>query len=286
MQYLDMRGKLPTNPDPSRVYSQRDVSETIGICDHHTAMKASWDRDQKRFVTAERIAAYHSRPSTASSKNHLSSRGAPGIAYTFVIEPDGTIVQCWDLDVATWSQGWKSRPGSENRQFIAICHIGNFTGPHNRGTGTSRPTPYQLLASQALALHLTGAARDPRLPDHLFDAVPFGIEARTTHSRLGKAACPGEDIEVLARCAQDFEYWDVYDNPGYDLDTIRGRQGGLIELGYDLGAWGADGDWGNASRRALQAFQDDMGLTVDGHWGPRTKAAMTQALMRSLPPEA
>lgn len=282
MRFIDKRGKLTTNPDPQRVYARRPVGQTQGIADHHTAGKAVWDAKRGEFVTHERVAAYHATPSTPGAKNHLSDRGAPGIAYTFFIEPDGTIVQCWDLDVATWSQGWSSRPGDENAQFIAICHAGNMTGPHNRGAGSHRPTPHQLLASQALALHLTGEVRDPRLPDDLFDAVPFGPSARTTHSALGKPACPGEDIEVLARVAAEYDgWWKDDDAPlvGHELDSVVGRQKALVELGYDLGRWGADGDWGVASRAALQAFQADHGLKVDGTWGPKTQAAMAKALV-------
>ncbi len=281
MKYRDKRGKLATNPDPSRVYPRRKVERLLGICDHHLAVKAVYSEASKRFITTERVARYHATPSKPGAKNHLSDRGAPGIAYTFVIEPDGTVVQCWDLDVATWSQGWASRPGDENAQFVAVAHAGNFTGPHHRGA-TDRPTPHQLLASQALALHLCGEVRDPRLPDHLWAAVPFGIQARTTHGALGKPACPGEDIEVLARCAAAFVPWGQ--SPGPDLDSAPARQQALLDLGYSLGEWGADGHWGFASQSALRAFQSDHGLTVDGLWGPRTQAAIIRALeARRLP---
>lgn len=59
----------------------------------------------------------------------------------------------------------------------------------------------------------------------------------------------------------------------------------LIDLGYDLGQWGADGDFGNATLFAVQAFQSDYGLTpVDGEPGPETRAAMDLALGRTPDP--
>src|SRR5688572_9309498 len=44
------------------------------------------------------------------------------------------------------------------------------------------------------------------------------------------------------------------------------RQRILIALGYDLGATGADGKWGQRSDRALIGFQRRSGLETTGHW--------------------
>ena len=51
-------------------------------------------------------------------------------------------------------------------------------------------------------------------------------------------------------------------------------QTALLNRGYDLGKWGADGKFGDATEKAVKAFQADMGLTVDGIVGPRTWAAL------------
>ena len=47
---------------------------------------------------------------------------------------------------------------------------------------------------------------------------------------------------------------------------IEQRQQALIDLGYDLGKWGADGDWGRASDAALRDFQVDNGMIENGMW--------------------
>lgn len=59
---------------------------------------------------------------------------------------------------------------------------------------------------------------------------------------------------------------------------VREMQEGLIRMGYDLGAWGADGDYGDMTEMAVIQFQRDFGLTMDGEYGPDTHAALTQAL--------
>lgn len=51
----------------------------------------------------------------------------------------------------------------------------------------------------------------------------------------------------------------------------------LIELGYDLGPDGADGDFGAKTMAALMKFQEDYGLEVDGVFGQETFAAMSNA---------
>ena len=48
----------------------------------------------------------------------------------------------------------------------------------------------------------------------------------------------------------------------------------LMKKGYDLPKYGADGDFGNETLKALKAFQKDNGLKVDGKCGPLTWAEL------------
>ena len=48
----------------------------------------------------------------------------------------------------------------------------------------------------------------------------------------------------------------------------------LIQKGYDCGSFGADGQFGAATEKAVRAFQQSHGLTVDGIIGQKTWAAL------------
>ena len=51
----------------------------------------------------------------------------------------------------------------------------------------------------------------------------------------------------------------------------------LMDRGYDLGKWGADGDFGAQTEKAVKQFQKDWGLTADGIVGPATWAKLKEA---------
>jgi hypothetical protein len=72
---------------------------------------------------------------------------------------------------------------------------------------------------------------------------------------------------------------------GDEGEDVRTLQKALIELGYDLGKWGADGDFGDATELAVRAFQRDAGLEADGIAGRMTADALERALAedRSAP---
>jgi len=60
-------------------------------------------------------------------------------------------------------------------------------------------------------------------------------------------------------------------------DAVKRMQTILFNLGYDLGKWGIDGDFGSATEKALKEFQSDNRLEVDGVCGPATWAALEKA---------
>ena len=67
---------------------------------------------------------------------------------------------------------------------------------------------------------------------------------------------------------------------GMEGSDVKELQTDLIRLGYDCGAWGADGDFGDATEIAVRAFQKAMDLVVDGEFGPKSLAAMEKELAK------
>lgn len=68
---------------------------------------------------------------------------------------------------------------------------------------------------------------------------------------------------------------------GSQGSAVTTLQTELIDLGYDLSPWGADGDFGELTHTRVMDFQTDYGLSpVDGAAGPETRAAMDLALGR------
>lgn len=61
---------------------------------------------------------------------------------------------------------------------------------------------------------------------------------------------------------------------GCEGEDVKALQNRLIALGYDLGEWGADGDFGDATEKAVLKFQKDRGLKEDGKVGPATQAEL------------
>ena len=58
---------------------------------------------------------------------------------------------------------------------------------------------------------------------------------------------------------------------GNDVKTMQTM---LIAVGYSCGSYGADGDFGSDSDKALRKFQGDYSLTVDGKYGSKSKAKL------------
>ena len=61
---------------------------------------------------------------------------------------------------------------------------------------------------------------------------------------------------------------------GMEGGDVKELQSLLIQFGYDLGAWGADGDFGDMTEMAVREFQQAEGLEVDGIVGKNTYAAL------------
>ena len=105
----------------------------------------------------------------------------------------------------------------------------------------------------------------------------FGYKGHTVECSSG--------VQYFEKRKSKWQYWAVPKGIGGDIPvpdkkpTLRRGDAGpyvtlaqteLINRGYDLGKWGADGKFGEATERAVKQFQQDWGLSMDGVIGPRT----------------
>ena len=65
---------------------------------------------------------------------------------------------------------------------------------------------------------------------------------------------------------------------GCEGQDVKLMQEMLLNLGYDLGSWGCDGDFGDCTDLALRDFQKDVRLEEDGECGPATLVALEKAV--------
>ena len=66
-------------------------------------------------------------------------------------------------------------------------------------------------------------------------------------------------------------------------DAVKKAQTILLKLGYNLGSWGVDGDFGNQTESAVKQFQRDHNLTQDGVVGEKTWQALLDAESKLQP---
>ena len=88
----------------------------------------------------------------------------------------------------------------------------------------------------------------------------LGDLANKVTAELGGSAAPVETEVMLGK--------------GDWGGAVEEMQKMLIACGYSCGSCGADGIFGNNTLKALETFQKDSGLAVDGIYGPKSKAAL------------
>ena len=93
----------------------------------------------------------------------------------------------------------------------------------------------------------------------------------------GRPACLKEEIE--AGVEEPAEAWSVSrllkkKSPLMTGEDVRDVQAALLRAGYSCGKTGADGEYGNNTKKAVEAFQKAKGLTADGIVGENTTEAL------------
>lgn len=89
------------------------------------------------------------------------------------------------------------------------------------------------------------------------------LSKKATHYAIPKGLYEGEDRPMMPTLRK-----------GSSGEYVTLLQTKLIQLGYNLEPYGADGKYGNTTLKAVKEFQQDNGLTADGVVGTKTWEAI------------
>lgn len=223
----------------------RQAQDIMGVCVHQNAGGSN----------PLRTAEYHT-----SAGNHITpGRPLPSICYHIAIIDAEVPLLVADPLWRTYSQGSDS-PGDENKHLLAILVMGDFDGPGHRG----KKTMPLLRQMRALDTAIKWAQA----------AFGFGDEGLFGHYHFGKAACPGYSLQ---------EYIEARRKSAPDLRTELDWQQALLRWRSCLPRYGADGSWGEESRRALVAFQVAHHIQVTGLRDPFTELLLLKLYSAPVP---
>ena len=113
----------------------------------------------------------------------------------------------------------------------------------------------------------------------------------TVHRWYASTQCPGDWLmermsDLASRVNAIIDKRD-YLMIGDSGEAVKNMQTMLIDLGYDCGKWGADGEFGSATEEALKKFQKAAKIDADGYYGPISKKALEEAYVKKhADPEA
>ena len=215
-----------------------------------------WNGALSKRRSTTRIILHHAAASKCTAQQihswHLAN-GWVGIGYHFFVRKDGSIYRGRPEDTV----GAHAR--NNNYDSIGICFEGNFM--------TETMPIIQKWAGQELVQYLKDK---------------YGITKVQKHSDVNATGCPGTHFpfkEVSEGVAADKPaesaaggFTAVFPqlSKGSKGDKVRVLQELLLGRGYDLGTYGADGDFGAATWTAVAQFQAANGLTADGIVGKNT----------------
>lgn len=89
--------------------------------------------------------------------------------------------------------------------------------------------------------------------------------------------------EVPNTAPEGYKLGDRLLKKGMSGDDVKELQNNLLQLGYSLEKYGADGDYGSETIAAVKAFQKDNGLDADGEYGQLSHKALMSALADLAP---
>ncbi|WP_054635162.1 N-acetylmuramoyl-L-alanine amidase [Thalassobacillus sp. C254] len=248
MKIKNVRSQVPRDPR-NRAPQKRNLNDIRRIVWHHGMTR--------RGLGGTNYLAY--------LRFHVNDNGWRLGGYTFGVEPNGEILQGYDLDIITY------HVGNYNRHSLGIVLPGDFR--------YEDPTSAQYKA----AVELTNWLLD-QLPRNDIEVV--GHQEVPTYAWKN---CPAIDMNKVRRDVRNKKSsggivkgtstsvtLPQLISPFMRGNDVKDIQADLTKLGYDLGE--VDGIFGPKTDAAVRAFQKNAKITVDGIVGPQTLGALKDAL--------
>jgi N-acetylmuramoyl-L-alanine amidase len=243
MEIIDKRDSLLTHS--SKRYSRRSLSAIKNIAIHHSATTSG---------SAENFARYH-----------VNTLGWPGVAYHYVIDKDGIINHCHDLEVISY------HVGNSNSRAVGICMIGDFRT--QQLSDTQRKATLDLVISllDLLNLDVEDVWGHQEFPGYAWKPCPSismdGFRKQLLSMRQTGAPPIFRSVSYVAGSRKR-----TYLSYGDQGDDIKALQERLDELNFKPGT--IDGIFGKVTQDAVIRFQRAADLDADGIVGPETREAL------------
>ncbi|GAE29903.1 peptidoglycan recognition protein family protein [Halalkalibacter hemicellulosilyticus] len=237
------------------------------IVDKRNALLRSQTSSYRRRPrsTIRNIAIHHSATTSGSAeafaRYHVNELGWPGIGYHYVVDRNGQISHCHDIEVVSY------HVGNSNRYAIGICMVGDFrtqTLTKEQRQATLRLTRKLM---DDLAISVDNVWGHDEFPGYAWKPCP-SINMQNFRNRLTRRGGSYEEIEVDKSFTNDQQQRTILSigDQGSDVKEIQQR---LDELGFNPGP--LDGIYGSQTEDAVIRFQRTAAIKVDGVVGPQTR---------------
>lgn len=136
----------------------------------------------------------------------------------------------------------------------------------------NRTDLYELKNTNAVAFY-----EEHVFHDNLEDATWFHTHMNEIAESAAKGLCEYFGIPYVAPTNTPATSTTIL-RKGSTGAEVKSLQKKLLQIGYYLGSYGADGDYGDATVTAVRKFQKDNSLSIDGEAGPDTLAKVDKVL--------
>ncbi|MGO4887962.1 peptidoglycan-binding protein [Anaerobacillus sp. MEB173] len=243
MNIIDKRGQLTKHRNNS--YRRRSKSAIKNIAIHHSATTSG---------SAEAFANYH-----------VNQLGWPGIGYHYVVDKDGTISWCHDIEIISY------HVGNSNSRAVGICMVGDFRTQTLSTQQKEATLQLTMMLLDQLGLRVEDVWGHIEFPGYSWKPCPsidMASFRRDLATKIG--VNPGQSYPSPTYVAG--VRTRTFLSRGDQGDDVKELQKRLQELGFSPGP--IDGIFGNLTFDALQRFQRSVNIQVDGIVGPQTREAL------------